>query len=1154
MRFYLGTHKPHWLGLVDFPLMVSHRTLAQRRTLPRARAPWALDSGGFTEIATYGHWTIPPQAYVEAVARYAAEIGQLDWAAPQDWMCEPIMVERSGLSVAEHQHRTIVNYLELRTLAPGLPFVPVLQGWRLDDYLLRTTTVAARRLRAPRVAGGSCALGRAAVWLDAMLAKQTQQTLDLLVQPLVLLDQRVQAKGSNTLWPGIQVQPLVLLGHRVGVRAGRPQLLRLLLLRPPVQQLLFDQAQHRGGVEVLRGDRGVLCPLHVGKLVVVVGKASRSAGGGRQRSNQVAVLVVVAGLGAEAERSACRGGQRTSRAGWLALLARAWRAVQQAQHLLVQPGVVSAELDQHLRGDTLALAAQAQQEVLGAEVVVAQPQRLAQGDLHDLLGPGRRRDVPDRSHRPAADDLLHLGAHGLQRDAKRRQRPGGDAAHAQQPEQQVLGAEVVVVEQPGFLLGCDRGSACPLGEPRERVVGSGGSLAAGQPTSHRCLLGAGIGLVTEAQPGCQPGRQGGRIERARGQLGKHLLGRLGWVQVGLPAVEGQELQRGQQRELLVGAPERAVADQGVQQDSGVAGGVVSGVLGWPGGQRGLGRLHVQQADQVQRGGAVDLQRPAGDDDQVGHLERDHGWSSRSSRSRRWWRARLSSSSLRKRWSRRRCSTRAAMASRATSEIERPSTWATGCSCSASSGSSRSSMFLVLPGSSAVIVISRYHGGGWVQAPSGSPQPCRSATTACGHSLPRRSLRPPNRRGAERHDGWLGQEPAHLLELLVGAGKAGLEPVDLAEPAPLACFANAVLEIGDDHQQPRLLQWVGVQHRAADAGVLVSTGGAVGARAGAQLDPSLGEVLFELGPLGRGRLAVLLPGPLRAAPADERPVVAQHVVLVDGCVRLRGVEVLVAEDLGGDMDRQPAGNGLGGEDPAEVVRGVAQGLPVRAAQPGPLDRQVEQALHNGRTNDPQFGAVPALEQVRQRRAGHALVLVVAAHQRDAGLARTRCTIRASTCASSGETSSSRSVSVLYGATCSSGTTSPVSGRVWVTSAKWVSSSSSSSRMPVCRRVSTIAQVQNASSSSRVRSRRWWSASRRARRWPAPACPPRRRSLAAWMRSKCSPLTSNRPPIGVAAAAATSRSRWPSRSSTLATSWGSSGASVRVRWCIWAVRRR
>src|SRR5258708_24857810 len=50
-------------------------------------------------------------------------------------MCEPFMIERTGLSVAEHQARTVANYLELRELAPGLPFIPVVQGWRLADYL-----------------------------------------------------------------------------------------------------------------------------------------------------------------------------------------------------------------------------------------------------------------------------------------------------------------------------------------------------------------------------------------------------------------------------------------------------------------------------------------------------------------------------------------------------------------------------------------------------------------------------------------------------------------------------------------------------------------------------------------------------------------------------------------------------------------------------------------------------------------------------------------------------------------------------------------------------------------------------------------------------------------------------------------------------------
>ncbi len=104
-----------------------------------------------------------------------------------------------------------------------------------------------------------------------------------------------------------------------------------------------------------------------------------------------------------------------------------------------------------------------------------QPQRLAQAELHDLVGPRREWDVPGRCQVSAADDLLHLGAHGPQRDSERRQRLGGDAlALVDEAEQEVLGADVVVAEVPSFLLGQDGGVARPVGEPRERVFGSGG--------------------------------------------------------------------------------------------------------------------------------------------------------------------------------------------------------------------------------------------------------------------------------------------------------------------------------------------------------------------------------------------------------------------------------------------------------------------------------------------------------------------------------------------------------------------------------------------------------------------------------------------------------------------------------------------------------
>jgi hypothetical protein len=70
VRFYLGTHLPNWLGKVTIPLFVSRRTLAPRRTLPRALGPWALDSGGFTELAMYGRWTVPATQYVAEVRRF----------------------------------------------------------------------------------------------------------------------------------------------------------------------------------------------------------------------------------------------------------------------------------------------------------------------------------------------------------------------------------------------------------------------------------------------------------------------------------------------------------------------------------------------------------------------------------------------------------------------------------------------------------------------------------------------------------------------------------------------------------------------------------------------------------------------------------------------------------------------------------------------------------------------------------------------------------------------------------------------------------------------------------------------------------------------------------------------------------------------------
>lgn len=149
MTFYLGSHMPRWLETSPVPLFVSRTTLEKYRRdgdpFPKGRCLWALDSGGFTELQRHGTWTMSADEYGGMVYRFMDNGAQPFWCAPQDWMCEPAVIEGgtwngqsfagTGLSVPIHQELTIENYLYLVENFPAAPWVPVLQGWTLDDYL-----------------------------------------------------------------------------------------------------------------------------------------------------------------------------------------------------------------------------------------------------------------------------------------------------------------------------------------------------------------------------------------------------------------------------------------------------------------------------------------------------------------------------------------------------------------------------------------------------------------------------------------------------------------------------------------------------------------------------------------------------------------------------------------------------------------------------------------------------------------------------------------------------------------------------------------------------------------------------------------------------------------------------------------------------------
>jgi len=135
-NFYLGTHVLSWLGQVKIPLFISHRQLRKRNIYKlQTSYEWALDSGGFSELSMFGHWTITAKDYVIACKRYNEIIGNLKWCAIQDYMCEPFIINKTGLTVKEHQIRTINSFIELTSLAPEINFIPIIQGFTINEYL-----------------------------------------------------------------------------------------------------------------------------------------------------------------------------------------------------------------------------------------------------------------------------------------------------------------------------------------------------------------------------------------------------------------------------------------------------------------------------------------------------------------------------------------------------------------------------------------------------------------------------------------------------------------------------------------------------------------------------------------------------------------------------------------------------------------------------------------------------------------------------------------------------------------------------------------------------------------------------------------------------------------------------------------------------------
>lgn len=94
---------------------------------------WIMDSAAFTELAKYGRYRHGPEEYAGHVNRWC-RCGNMLAAVTQDYMCEPFMLARTGLTVKDHQRLTIERYDAIQALTSAY-IMPVLQGYQPHEYV-----------------------------------------------------------------------------------------------------------------------------------------------------------------------------------------------------------------------------------------------------------------------------------------------------------------------------------------------------------------------------------------------------------------------------------------------------------------------------------------------------------------------------------------------------------------------------------------------------------------------------------------------------------------------------------------------------------------------------------------------------------------------------------------------------------------------------------------------------------------------------------------------------------------------------------------------------------------------------------------------------------------------------------------------------------
>lgn len=133
VKFYVGLHQPADARHFDLACISINRLRGRRK--PVECADVLVDSGAFTELEKFGFYRHDVGEYAAEISRlHDAGVVQITAAVAQDYMCEPWMLAKTGLTIADHQRLTIDRYDALLACDVPALVLPVLQGFAPQDY------------------------------------------------------------------------------------------------------------------------------------------------------------------------------------------------------------------------------------------------------------------------------------------------------------------------------------------------------------------------------------------------------------------------------------------------------------------------------------------------------------------------------------------------------------------------------------------------------------------------------------------------------------------------------------------------------------------------------------------------------------------------------------------------------------------------------------------------------------------------------------------------------------------------------------------------------------------------------------------------------------------------------------------------------------